>query len=43
MRRGPQGRAVTEAADDLEPVAFDSMGSPIFAHQLPPEDTSDER
>lgn len=30
-------------AATVEPVTFDSMGAPIFAHQLPPEEPSDER
>lgn len=27
----------------LEPVTWTINGEPLFAHQLPPEDTSDER
>lgn len=29
--------------NDLEPVTWTSNGEPLYAHQLPPEDTSDER
>lgn len=25
------------------PLRFDSLGSPIYKHQLPPEEPSDER
>jgi hypothetical protein len=25
------------------PLRYDSLGSPVYRHQLPPEDTSDER
>ena len=39
----PFADALIERGGDLRPVTFDSVGSPIYAHQLPPEEPSDER
>lgn len=35
--------AEPEAMETYIPLRFDSLGSPVYRHQLPPEDTSDER
>lgn len=34
---------VTAKRHPVEPVTFDSVGAPIYRHQLPPEEPSDER